>query len=125
MWDNSPTNFADDVVEDTMKVAKDITNDMFVAIVLKSPIDTSRFVSNSNVSVGTPDTSFNEDKKLGRGGAMSVGVAKIAAVPVNKLANLHITNTTPYGDDLESGSSPQARNGVFLVSFLGVAQKYR
>ena len=125
MWDNSLADFADDVESEVVEFAVDVAADMHEAVVQLAPVDTSRFVSNTNVAAGDKDLSFDENKMIGRMGALSEGKGVLTRIDRKKLVDIHITNTTPYGGDLEEGTSPQARNGVFNVAFLGVAQKYK
>lgn len=125
MWDNSLVGFADDLERQIMGVAIEATTDLLTAFNRLAPVDTSLYVSHMNVGIGSRDYTFVETKMLGRSGAYASGIARIATIPRDKLTDIHITNPTPYADDLEQGSSPKAPNGVFTVGFVGVAQKYR
>lgn len=124
MWDNSLADFEEDIIQDLNAARIDISIDMLDALVNLAPVDTSRYVSNMNVSIDVPDDSFNEAARLGRAGARARGMAQLPRKYGKVLQNTYITNATPYGADLEQGSSPQARSGVFTVAFLGVATKY-
>lgn len=124
MWTNSLVDFEQDIIQDLNRFRTEISIDMFNALVELAPVDTSRYVSNMNVSVGSPDLSYSESARLGRGGAMARGMAHLPKKYATVLQNTYIANATPYAIDLEKGSSPQARTGVFNVAFLGVAIKY-
>lgn len=124
MWSNSLIDFADDIAQDLNAFRIDISIDMYNALVDLAPVDTSNYVSNMNMSVDSPDYSYSEAAKLGRTGARARGYAALPRKYSKVLQNTYITNSTPYADDLEKGSSPQARSGVFNVAFLGVAAKY-
>lgn len=125
MWDKSPSLFADVVERAAVKRSKDIATDMLTAVVDKMPIDTTRAVSNINVSLDNADFTYVENKYVGRGGALASGLGVINRMPNDKLHSVHISDSTPYLKYLEGGSSRQAPNGVFLVSFLGVSAWYR
>lgn len=124
MWSNSVEDFADDVSRGIGELANDIATDFYVAAVNLAPVDTSNYVSNMNVSYGEIDRSYDPTLRKGRAGAMASGLDKLSGGFDGELTDIHITNSTPYGDYLEAGSSAQARNGVFTVAFLGVAMKY-
>lgn len=122
MWDKPPTLFADVVEKDTINHVKTIGKDIISSLVDQSPVDTSNFVSNHNVSTDAPDWSYSE-KMLGDRGSEPQGLATISSV--NKLQDLWFTNATPYGDDLEGGKSRQAPTGVYLPVFMFTAQMYK
>lgn len=125
MWDKSPVLFADVVEKAAVKRVKDIAADMLTAVVDKSPVDTSRFVSNHTVSLDVPDWSHDDKKFVGRSGALAQGMAVINGMPVDKLHSVHLTNTIRYSKYLEKGHSNFAPNGVYLPSFLAIAMFYR
>lgn len=123
MWDKSPTLFATEVEKVAVSHVKKVGQDMIGSLVDVSPVDSSRFVSNNNVSIGQPDWSYNENKLLGERGSEAEGLSKIASL--NNLQDLWFTNATPYGGELEGGKSAQAPTGVYLPVFLAVHQWYR
>lgn len=129
MWDKSPSLFADVVEKAAVKRSKDIATDMLTAVVNKSPIDTTNFVGNTNVSMDAPNFTYVEGKTIGRGGAMAAGMTFIRALPNDKLHSIYISNSTPYAKYLEFTEtyrgSMQAPSGVYRVSFMGVAAWYR
>ena len=127
MWDKSPVLFADVVEKDAVTHVKKISKDMIGRLVDQSPIDTTQFVSNHNVSLDAPNWSHNPNKLLGDRGSESEGLATIAAMPANKLRDVWFTNATPYGEELEGGKSrqPQAAGGIYLPTFLAVSQWYK
>lgn len=126
MWDKSPVLFAELVEKDAVEHVKKISKDMIGSLVDLSPIDTTQFVSNHNVSLDAPNWSHDANKLLGTRGSESIGMATIAAMPNNKLHDVWFTNATPYGGELESGQkSRQAPNGVYTPAFLAVAQWYK
>ena len=123
MWDKKPTLFADVVEKDAVKHVKTIGRDIISSLVDQSPVDTTQFVSNHNVSMDNPNWSHSENKLLGDRGSESEGLATIASM--NKLQDLWFTNATPYGEELEDGKSGQAPIGVYLPVFLFTAQMYK
>lgn len=125
MWDKSPVLFADVVEKAAVKRVKDIATDMHTALVDKSPVDSSRYVSNHKVSLDTPDWSHDDNKFVGRSGALAQGMAVINGMPVDRLHSVHLTNTIKYSKYLEKGHSSFAPNGVYLPVFLGVSMFYR
>lgn len=125
MWDKSPVLFADVVEKAAVKRVKDIATDMLTAVVDRSPVDTGRFAANNRIGIGAPNNEYNPNDFTGRAGAMSRGMTAISSMDDSKLQNIHLTNLTPYGKYLESGWSRQAVNGVYRVSFMGVAAWYK
>lgn len=124
MWDKKPTLFADVVEKDAVKHVKTIGRDIISSLVDQSPIDTTQFVSNHNVSLDAPDWSHSENKLLGERGSEGEGLATIASM--TKLQDLWFTNATPYGGELEFDfKSAQAPIGVYLPVFLFTAQMYK
>lgn len=129
MWDKKPSLFADVVERAAVDRVKNIATDMLTAVVNKSPVDTTNFVGNTNVSMDTSNFTYVEGKTIGRSGAMAEGMTFIRALPKNKLHSVFISNGTPYAKYLEltdryKGSS-QAPNGVFLPVFIGVSMFYK
>ena len=126
MWDKKPTSFADIVTKDAAEHVKKISKDIIGSLVDLSPVDTTQFVSNHNVSLDKPDWSHNEKKLLGDRGSEGEGMSTISSMPTNKLHDVWFTNATPYGNELESGQkSAQAPSGVYTPAFLAVAQWYK
>jgi hypothetical protein len=73
----------------------------------RSPVDTSRFQSNWNYSLETPDIFFGDGKRGVR------VVNDIADIPTKAAGFVHfITNSAPYGPALERGHSKQAPQGM-------------
>ncbi|OOR87282.1 hypothetical protein B0181_10555 [Moraxella caviae] len=123
MWDKDPVLFADVVAADVTQRVKNIGTDMLTAIVQKSPVDTSRFVSNTNVSINQADDGFDVHKRLGRSAAMAQGLNTINSL--SSPATIYITNTTHYGKYLELGRSSQSPNGVYHPVFVAISAMYR
>lgn len=125
MWDKPPSLFGDVVEKAAVKRVKDISSDLFPALVYGSPEDTSRYLSNHNVSLNTPSWSHDDNKMIGKAGSVSVGMAVIKGMAQDRLQDVWITNTISYAGDLEQGKSRTAPDGVYLPTFLAVAMYYR
>lgn len=124
-WSKSPALFTDVITKDIVKKQKSILTDLIYAIVDHSPVDTSRFASNNRISVGSRGSVFIESDFSGKTAAISRALSEIKKLPLDQLQDVWIYNDTPYGIYLEDTAryrgSPQSPNGVYLVSFLGVA----
>ncbi len=129
MWDKPPSLFGDVVERAAVERVQDIASDMIVAVAERSPVDTGRFAANNQVSIGERSNKYNAFDFSGRQGAITRGIATIEGMPKNKLQDVWIYNDTPYGkyleDTLRYRGSAQAPNGVYRVSFMGVAVWYR
>lgn len=105
--------------------------------VILTPVDTGRARSNWLTSPGAPLRAviepYSPGEKLGRGetgnaaGALGLALAAVELTPPGM--SIHITNSTPYIEDLNNGVSPQAPagfvenaidRGVSKVSGVGV-----
>ncbi|MCC3344861.1 hypothetical protein [Psychrobacter sanguinis] len=125
MWSTPLDKFADLVIQDTNEIVKNAATDMVNGLADKAPVDTSRFLSNLNVSLNSEDTSYDEHKKVGRGAARANGLRVLSGIKGNQLYSVFLTDMTPYGVYLEAGYSSQAVNGVFYPVFMGVSMWYR
>lgn len=90
----------------------------------RAPIDTSRYVSNMNLSWGAPDWSHDEDRYLGRSGALNRAAYSLATIPSAEIHNLYLSNTIEYADELEMGTSRQARDGIFDPSLVALKHRF-
>ena len=118
-----------DLSTTAVSISVAISLTLLTAVVDKSPIDTTNFVGNTNVSMDAPNFTYVEGKTIGRTGAMSAGMKFIRALPTDKLHSIYISNSTPYAKYLEFTEtyrgSMQAPSGVYRVSFMGVSAWYR
>ncbi len=92
---------AKDLGLETDKVVRKVTLQLWNGITLKTPVDTGRARGNWNLTEGSADTSVNE-------GATSV---QAYSEPTGK-KSVYITNSLPYIQALEKGSSKQAPKGM-------------
>lgn len=125
MWSNPPTLFAKSVERVAVNHVKKIGRDIISSLADVSPIDTTQYTSNHNVSANNPDWSHSENKLLGERGAEAQNLSYLNGLAPNKLQSVWFTNATPYGDELEDGKSAQARTGVYNVVFSFTCQMYK
>ena len=125
MFDIPFDEFANLATQMAVKTTSSASRDFLGALVNTAPVDTSRFVSNMNVSLDVPDNSHDNNKFIGVSGAYAAGVAVINVMRPNVLQSVYIVNTISYGMDLETNRpSPKALEGTFYPSFLAVALYY-
>jgi hypothetical protein len=75
----------------------------------RSPVDTGRFRANWNYGLGAPDLSTTTATAPASGGASG---RIIAQIPEQASGKVHfISNSLPYAQSLEDGSSRQAPHG--------------
>lgn len=104
------------VEEQAVEHVRDIATDISAVIGRKSPVRTSRLVSNNNISTIMPDDYFDEERKLGRAGAIQAMAEE--ASQIQTLTDVWITNETPYGPEQE------AKHGFYRIALPAVARKY-
>ncbi len=96
---------AKDLGIETDKVVRKVTLELWNGITLKTPVDTGRARGNWNLSEGDANTSVNK-------GATSIQSYR---EPTGKKA-IYITNSLPYIQALEKGSSKQAPTGMVEIT---------
>ena len=125
MFDMPFDEFANTVTQMAVKTTSSASRDFLGQLTGRAPVDTSRFVSNMNVSLDVPDNSHDNNKFIGERGAYAAGAAVINVMRPNVLQSVYIVNTISYGMDLETNRpSPKALEGTFYPSFLAVALYY-
>jgi hypothetical protein len=96
-------------------VLQKVALELLSRIVYKTPVDTGRARGNWQVTLDTPATGYNTDKKDGTGtAAIAEGVSVITQAPNDGL--IWITNNLPYIERLENGWSNQAPAGMVKVA---------
>ena len=100
---------AKDLGLETDKVVRKVTLQLWNGITLKTPVDTGRARGNWNLSESNADTTINES-------ATSVQSYR---EPTGKKA-VYITNSLPYIQALEKGSSKQAPTGMVEITMNNV-----
>ncbi|MDD2005145.1 HK97 gp10 family phage protein [Pseudomonas putida] len=121
-WSIPPTAFADQIESDLVKQARIIAMALLGEIVLRSPVDTGRFRGNTMVSIGVPvfATTDNVDKD----GAATIAAGQAVLLGLKPYTRIFLQNNLVYAEKLENGHSKKAPNGVFGISFTGVAAAY-
>lgn len=123
-WNNRPSNFALQVLKDGDDHLRKVAGDMLQGVVMASPVDTGAFRGNHRVSVDSPDTGYNESSQ-DKGGNQAIAKGQ-AEIPKAKIGStVYIQNNAPYALRLENGYSQQAPQGIYSLTFLSVASKYK
>lgn len=117
--------FGHTTTQTAVNVVRSATSDFALQMINIAPVDTSRYVSNMNVSFDTPDYSHDVMKFLSRSGALAQTTAKIATMRPNVLQTTYITNTISYAGDIELRSFVPDGTGVFAPTFFAVALYYK
>ena len=85
-------------------------------IIQDSPVDTGRFINNWMSAVGTQDTSTRNDESMS-GSQSSADLENMASeLKPNQIG--YFTNSLPYAEVLELGSSAKAPDGMVAVNVL-------
>lgn len=94
--------------------------DIFSGIVAKTPFDEGRARSGWNINYGEPDTSIppEEDEKKTKSQATVTAISKLSRFKDdgNPYSAIYITNSLPYIEPLENGSSDQAPEGMVALT---------
>jgi hypothetical protein len=124
-------DFNDEVEKDLVKLTKNIASDGIKGVVNKSPVLTGTFCVNNRVGIGQPNPRVRYIP--GRGTPMpkalvraeAIGNARPVIMAIKAYDIVYITNYTPYGWNLEWGSSAQAPAGMYRVTYAELQAKYR
>lgn len=111
-----PLRFFTDVVEDDVRDrAVEIAKDAAYSLISMAPVDTSRYVSNMNVTHSAPNFEHDDFKFIGTAGSRGQATAAFEAMPKVGLYNIYIVNTVDYAGELETpeGASSKAPYGIF------------
>ena len=95
-------------------VVRKVALDMFLRVVMKSPVDTGRFKGNWQVAIGTiPAGVLNVEDKSG-----AATIAKVQAEVLGLKAGqtIYLVNNLVYALPLEYGHSKQAPNGMVRLT---------
>tara|TARA_B100000929_G_scaffold168049_1_gene133075 strand:+ start:141 stop:554 length:414 start_codon:yes stop_codon:yes gene_type:complete len=129
-WSKSLSGFARQVERDLTDMQKRVATEALQMVILGSPVDSGAFRGNHRVSVGSPDTSFDESAVASqppKGGmdneTFNREAAKIAPMHV-PFTVIYIQNNLPYAERIEVGSSDQAGEGVYAVAANTLREKY-
>jgi len=117
------TRFAERTKLSLTLIARKITLEVFVKVVLRTPVDTGRARGNWLPSFGAGRDGFDWEKKSPDG---QETIAAITAL-VSKMKAGHVAylcNSLPYIEALEFGHSQQALHGMARLSVREVAGQY-
>lgn len=83
-------------------------------IIERTPVDTGRAKGNWMSAYGSADTGTSES----RSGSQAIAAlsVKFTVAEVGRNSSIYITNSLPYVQKLEYGSSKQAPNGMVRIS---------
>tara|TARA_R110000744_G_scaffold66907_6_gene136694 strand:- start:320 stop:682 length:363 start_codon:yes stop_codon:yes gene_type:complete len=96
-------------------VVRKVAFDIYKGITQKTPVDTGRAKANWNIGLGAIDYTIRKENKF-------------IAVPPRKGTGkkpIFITNSLPYINALENGSSTQAPNGMVNLTMLDAQRSIR
>jgi hypothetical protein len=110
----TPAKWVDKTEKKMDLAVRKVTLEMFKRVILRSPVDTGRFLGNWQTAIGSvPSGTLDLDDKSG-----TATVAKSTAVTMGVKAGDTITlvNNLPYGPRLENGWSRRAPNGMVSLT---------
>lgn len=93
-------------------LVRDVTENLFTFIVLRTPVDTGRTRGNYFVSVSGAMMTDYDEMNFDPTGTNSISQASDAIKGIKAGGVVRIINNTPYVMDLEFGSSKQAPRGM-------------
>ncbi|MEC7119306.1 MAG: HK97 gp10 family phage protein [Pseudomonadota bacterium] len=123
-WKNPPTNFAKEVTQEVGRIYRGFAITVLNNLILLSPVDTGRYRANHLLSFGAPDATVSEQTDRSGSVTLAAGVAAINGIPDGTFPVIYIQNNLPYALELELGSSRQAPNGVYALSFQSARAAY-
>lgn len=106
--------FQDKTAQKTVDVLRMSSLEVFKRLVLRSPVDTGRFLANWQTGVNeTPDGMLDAFDKTG-GPTISNNDGTIAMARIGD--SLFIVNNLPYAKKLEDGHSQRAPQGMVAIT---------
>jgi len=118
-WSRAPFLFADDVMKDAHKLQRGMAITVLNNIQLLAPVDTGAYRGSTVVSFGSPDYRYTENI-----GGMSIAFSAINSLTPDALPTVFIQTNSQYAIYLEAGSSRQAPQGVYGLSFESMVAAY-
>ena len=128
-WKNKPTNFALEIEKIGDEHLRKVSAEMLQGVIMGSPVMDGAFRSNHRVTVNktTNETVPSNGNKAPKGTldqeVFAEGAGQILQAKLGD--NVYIQNNLPYALRLENGHSQQAENGIYALTFLSVASKYK
>lgn len=124
-----PTEFALDVANIGDEKLRNIAADMLQGVIMASPVMDGAFRSNHRVTVNkTTNETVPSNRNRSPKGTLDQQVFAEGAGQIlqAKLGDsVYIQNNLPYALRLENGYSQQAPQGIYSLTFLSVASKYK
>lgn len=128
-WKNKPSNFAAEMSKSGGDLVKKISAEMLQGVIMGSPVMDGAFRSNHRVTVNktTNETVPSNGNKAPKGTldqeVFAEGAGQILQAKLGD--SVYIQNNLPYALRLENGHSQQASLGIYSLTFLSVASKYK
>lgn len=121
-----PSDFAGTISDAVGKKTRAAALQALAGVIERSPVDTGAFRGNNRVSAGTQDRGYDlEAADKSGAAALSAGSGVIASTRGAPFTVIYIQNNLPYSEFLERGSSKQAPQGVFAITFNNLVEASR
>lgn len=105
----------------TEVVIKKVVLDLFTKIVKKTPVDTGRARASWVIGVENPDNSPILSPSFTASQASAFALSELSELSrVTPFSTVFISNSLPYIEELENGSSDQSPSGMVAVSLAEV-----
>lgn len=128
-WKNKPSNFALEIEKIGDEHLRKVSAEMLQGVIMGSPVMDGAFRSNHRVTVNktTNETVLSNGNKALKGTldqeVFAEGAGQILQAKLGD--SVYIQNNLPYALRLENGHSQQASLGIYSLTFLSVASKYK
>lgn len=128
-WKDKPSNFALEIKKVGDEHLRKVSAEMLQGVIIGSPVMDGAFRSNHRVTVNktTNETVPSNGNKAPKGTldqeVFAEGAGRILQAKLGD--SVYIQNNLPYALRLENGHSQQASLGIYSLTFLSVASKYK
>lgn len=128
-WKNKPTNFPLEIEKVGDEHLRKVSAEMLQGVIMGSPVMDGAFRSNHRVTVNktTNETVPSNGNKAPKGTldreVFAEGAGQILQAKLGD--SVYIQNNLSYAPRLENGHSQQAPLGIYSLTFLSVASKYK
>ena len=122
-WSRPPSGFADELEKLQNQRLRAAALQALTGVIERSPVDSGAFRGNNRVGVGAADNSVDLNAADGLPKGATNGVQafdegfRIIGQANKAFDVIYISNNLPYAGELENGSSTQAPQGVYAVTF--------
>lgn len=121
-WSKPLSGFAREVEQEQNRRLRATALQALSGVIERSPVDTGAFRGNNRLTVGSRDDGYNLEA-TGRYNEQQAQ-ARIAATR-EPFTVIYIQNNLPYAEELENGSSTQAPQGVYAITFNSLREASR